>query len=69
MPTCVTISVNNMEESEREIWCQAWRLVQQHGDEAGSFANTELNRSLHEGDDVAVTLWRRIADAVEELAH
>jgi hypothetical protein len=58
-----------MEESEREIWCRAWRLIQQHGVDAGSYANTELTRSLHEGDDGAVTFWRRIADAVEELAN
>ncbi|MBS4097071.1 MAG: hypothetical protein KGZ83_09600 [Sulfuricella sp.] len=57
-----------MEETEREIWCQAWRLFREHGDETGSFIATEITRSLHAGDSEAVSRWRRVGDAVAELA-
>lgn len=58
-----------MDETEREIWCAAWKLFREHGAESAELIDAELTRSLHEGDGEAVTRWRRVADAVEELAR
>lgn len=58
-----------MDETDREIWCEAWRLFREHGAQSGDLIDAEITRALHEGDSEAVTRWRRIADAAEELAR
>ena len=56
-----------MDEAERQMWCKAWRLLVQHGDDASSVIQAEMRLSLQQGDKEGVAHWRQLADAVEEL--
>ncbi len=58
-----------MDEVERAIWCDAWKLFREHGAESAGLIDAEITRALHDGDGEAVTRWRQVADAVEELAR
>jgi hypothetical protein len=56
-----------MDEVERQLWCKAWRMLVQHGDDALSVIHAEMRLSLQQGDQQGVADWRQLADAVEEL--
>lgn len=56
-----------MDEVERQMWCEAWRMVVRHGDDAVSFAHAQLRACLQQNDHAAVAHWRTLAEAIEEL--
>ena len=57
-----------MDDAEKELWCRAWRLLLQHGDDTAGVIDAEFERALRERDSAGVTAWRKIADAVEALS-
>lgn len=58
-----------MDDAERELWCKAWRLMVQHGDNVDRFIDGEMQSALHAGDSESVAEWRRIAVTVEQLIN
>jgi hypothetical protein len=58
-----------LDEAERQLWCQAWRLLVAHGDDTGRVIDAEIARALSQSDPADVAYWRRIALAAEELAQ
>ena len=57
-----------MDDAERELWCRAWRLLLQHGDETENVIDTEIQHAVHLGDRDSAADWKRIALAVQQLA-
>ena len=58
-----------MDESERELWCKAWRLLVQHGDDVSRVIDSELQQAVQAGDRKTIDDWNWIARAVEQLAR
>lgn len=42
-----------MDEIERALWCEAWRLLLKHGDDCWSFIESNLQRCVLQGDSAA----------------
>ncbi len=52
---------------DRDIWRAADLLTKRHGSRAASIATERANEMLKEGDAEGLAVWRRIAEATEEL--
>ena len=58
-----------MTVSDRDIWLSAAQMIKAHGDEAWDEAVTRYFNLKEAGDHQGMATWRRIARAIDELAH
>ena len=54
--------------SDKDIWCSANLLVQEHGEDAKIHAAQMADKFLEEGDIDGHRTWMRILRAIEELS-
>lgn len=59
--------VGRVMKSEHEIWKSAKHVVEQHGEQAGAFAEARAQALLNKGDDDGWMTWTRIGAAILEM--